>query len=128
MAKLVFGCGYLGLRVAKLWRQAGEQVIAVTRSADKAGRLERDGLTPLVADISQPDTLQPIAQLTGIDTVLFSVGFDRSGRTIREVYVDGLAQVLHVLPAVSRFLYISSTGVYGQVAGDVVDETSPCQP
>jgi nucleoside-diphosphate-sugar epimerase len=31
-------------------------------------------------------------------------------------------------PGVRRFIYISSTGVYGQVAGDVVDENSPCQP
>jgi nucleoside-diphosphate-sugar epimerase len=129
MAKLVFGCGYLGLRVAGLWRQAGERVFAVTRSADKAGLLAADGLTPLVADISQPNTLAAIAQLAGIDTVLFAVGFDRTaGRTIREVYVDGLAQVLRVLPAESRFIYISSTGVYGQVAGDQVDENSPCQP
>jgi nucleoside-diphosphate-sugar epimerase len=129
MAKLVFGCGYLGLRVARLWRQAGDRVFAVTRSADKAGLLAADGLTPLVADISQPNTLAPIAQLAGIDTVLFAVGFDRTAdRTIREVYVDGLAQVLRILPAVSRFIYISSTGVYGQVAGDEVDENSPCQP
>jgi nucleoside-diphosphate-sugar epimerase len=128
MAQLVFGCGYLGLRVAKLWRQGGEQVIALTRSTEKAANLETAGLTPLIADISQPNTLDPIAQLTGIDTVLFSVGFDRSGKTIREVYVDGLAQVLRVLPAVRRFVYISSTGVYGQAAGDVVDETSPCRP
>jgi nucleoside-diphosphate-sugar epimerase len=129
MAKLVFGCGYLGLRIAKLWRQAGEEVFAVTRSAGKAENLAAAGLTPLVADISQPNTLAPIAQLSGIDTVLFAVGFDRrSGQTITEVYVDGLAQVLRVLPAVSRLIYISSTGVYGQVAGDQVDENSPCQP
>lgn len=129
MAKLVFGCGYLGLRVARLWRLAGERIFAVTRSADKAEQLAADGLTPLVADISQPNTLLPIAQLAGIDTVLFAVGLDRkAGQTIREVYVHGLAQVLRVLPAVSRFIYISSTGVYGQVAGDMVDENSPCQP
>jgi nucleoside-diphosphate-sugar epimerase len=129
MAKLVFGCGYLGLRVARLWRQEGERVFAVTRSTDKTELLAADALTPLVADISQPNTLAPIRQITEIDTVLFAVGFDRSsGRTIRQVYVDGLAQVLRVLPAVRRFIYISSTGVYGQVAGDMVDEDSPCQP
>ena len=129
MAKLVFGCGYLGLRVARLWRQAGERVFAVTRSADKADILVADGLEPVIADISQPNTLAPIAQLSGIDTVLFAVGFDRkSTQTIREVYVDGLVLVLGVLPAANRFIYISSTGVYGQVAGDVVDENSPCQP
>jgi len=129
MAKLVFGCGYLGLRVAKLWRQAGEQVVAVTRSAERAALFSAEGLEPLIADLNQPGTLAPIGQLAGIDTVLFAVGFDRTaGRTIREVYVDGLSRVVHMLPAVFRFIYIGSTGVYGQVAGDVVDEASPCQP
>lgn len=130
MAKLVFGCGYLGCRVARLWRQQGERVIAVTRSAVKAASFTADGLEAIVADLNAPDSLAPIAQLSAIDTVLFAVGFDRSAsQTIREVYVDGLAGVLRWLPStVRRFVYISSTGVYGQVAGDVVDETSPCQP
>jgi nucleoside-diphosphate-sugar epimerase len=130
MTKFVFGCGYLGRRVAKLWRQRGERVIAVTRSGTKGKSLASDGFEPLVADITRADTLEPIAKVAGIDTVLFAVGFDRNscGQSIQEVYVDGLAAVLRVLPAVNRFIYISSTGVYGQVAGDVVDETSPCQP
>jgi nucleoside-diphosphate-sugar epimerase len=128
MTKLVFGCGYLGRRVAKLWRQQGDPVVAVTRSASKAAELAGDGIQPLVADINRPESLGPIGKVSEIGTVLFAVGFDRSGRTIREVYVEGLAAVLRVLPAVSRLIYISSTGVYGQVTGDVVDETSPCQP
>jgi len=31
-------------------------------------------------------------------------------------------------PAVERFVYISSTGVYGHVTGTEVDESSPCEP
>jgi nucleoside-diphosphate-sugar epimerase len=30
--------------------------------------------------------------------------------------------------SVERFIYVSSTGVYGKVTGAEVDETSPCQP
>ena len=33
---LVVGCGYLGLRVARLWRGAGARVLALTRSPDRA--------------------------------------------------------------------------------------------
>lgn len=129
MKKLIFGCGYLGSRVARLWRQQGHEVLAVTRSPSKAAALAAAAITPLVADLCQPDTLAPIAQLGEIETVLFAVGFDRaSGKSIREVYAGGVARVLQALPAVSRFIYISSTGVYGQAAGDVVDETSPCDP
>jgi nucleoside-diphosphate-sugar epimerase len=80
--------------------------------------------------LNRPETLAPITQLGAIDTVLFAVGFDQSsGQTIREVYVDGIGRVLMALPAaVNRFVYISSTGVYGQASGEVVDERSPCRP
>jgi nucleoside-diphosphate-sugar epimerase len=48
---------------------------------------------------------------------------------MRRVYVDGLANVLAVLPPqVARFIYVSSTGVYGQSDGSWVDEESPCNP
>ena len=30
MTRLIFGCGYLGSRVARLWRQRGDQMMAVT--------------------------------------------------------------------------------------------------
>ena len=62
--------------------------------------------------------------------MLFAVGYDRrAGQSIHEVYVGGLARAIAALPdSVERFLYISSTGVYGHVTGSEVDEDSPCQP
>jgi nucleoside-diphosphate-sugar epimerase len=145
MAKLVVGCGYLGLRVARLWRDAGEDVVAVTRSSEKADRLADEGLTPIVADVSAA----PFAAPPEIETVLFAVGFDRvkkprdtpsasrawveeesrDDQSIHDVYVGGLRNAIRSLKVpVQRFIYISSTGVYGQVAGTQVDESSPCQP
>jgi len=52
-----------------------------------------------------------------------------SGKSMREVYVQGLRNVLDALPSeTGRLIYISSTGVYGQTDGSWVDEESPCQP
>ena len=48
---------------------------------------------------------------------------------MRDVYVDGLQNVLDRLPtSVRRFVYASSTGVYGQTGGEWVDEESPTHP
>mgnify|MGYP002400673341 CR=1 FL=1 len=47
---------------------------------------------------------------------------------MRDVYVNGLGNVLAALPPCDRFLYVSSTSVYGQADGSVVDETSPTEP
>lgn len=127
MTKLIFGCGYLGQRVAVLWKAAGERVHVVTRSSERAREFDAAGYFPVVADIADPASLK---NLPPADSVLFAVGFDRTaGRSMHEVYVDGLRNVLDALPGhVGRLIYISSTGVYGQTDGDWVDEESPCRP
>jgi nucleoside-diphosphate-sugar epimerase len=127
MTKLIFGCGYLGARVARLWQAAGDEVFVVTRSTDRARQFVAEGFRPIVADVLRPDSL---AKLPRAETVLFAVGFDRaSGASIFDVYVAGLRDVLASLPdGTQRFIYISSTGVYGRSAGKIVDESSPTEP
>jgi nucleoside-diphosphate-sugar epimerase len=80
-----------------------------------------------VADVAQPATLEG---LPTADTVLFAVGFDRStGGSINNVYAGGVRNVLAALPLdAGRFIYISSTGVYGSAGGDWVDEETPPDP
>jgi nucleoside-diphosphate-sugar epimerase len=127
MAKLIFGCGYLGSRVAKLWQAAGESVYAVTRTEERAEQLAAAGLQPIVGDWMANSQLR-LPQ--GVRTVLLAVGFDRrGGQSIHDVFVGGLARAIDLMPeSVDRFLYISSTGVYGNVISQMVDEATPCEP
>ena len=83
------------------------------------------GIKPILAEITSE-----LPDFPEVETVLFAVGFDRSSvNSIEEVYVDGLANVLDSLPnSVKRFIYISSTGVYGQSDGEWIDEDSLCLP
>ena len=121
---LILGCGYLGRRVAKRWLSAGRKVTALTRH--NATALAALGVEPLVGDVLDRPTLR---QLPEAETVLYAVGLDRSNaRSMREVYVDGLANVLGALTPSGRFIHISSTSVYGQTDGGWVDETSPSEP
>jgi nucleoside-diphosphate-sugar epimerase len=130
MTKLIFGCGYLGERVAKRWREAGADTVIVTRSAERAAAFRRDGFGAIVGDVTQPESLR---DLPSAETVLFAVGYDRTsqsaGPTIDEVYAAGMRNVLAALPAnVGRFIYISTTGVYGPANGQWVDETTTPDP
>lgn len=127
MNQLIFGCGYLGKRVAQLWQAEGADVAVVTRSADRAAALQAEGYQAIVADVTRPDTLQI---LPSAETVLFAVGYDRTrSDSIHAVYDGGIRNVLVALPrSVKRFIYISSTGVYGPAGGDWVDELTGTNP
>lgn len=125
MRRLVVGCGYLGERVARIWRQAGDEVHATTRGHN-VDALARAGLRPLIIDV----TGGPLSALPVVDTVVFAVGRARGpGATMLDIHVEGLRGVLDALPEqTGRVIYISSTGVYAQDAGEWVDEESVCEP
>jgi nucleoside-diphosphate-sugar epimerase len=124
--RLVVGCGYLGERVARFWRDAGDDVYATTRG-DRADALSRAGLRPLKMDVTHGPALGP---LPVVDTVVFAVGRDRRSRaTMLDIHVTGLRSLLDALPeSTGCVIYVSSTGVYGQGAGEWVDEASVCEP
>jgi nucleoside-diphosphate-sugar epimerase len=126
MAKLIFGCGYLGRRLARLWIGQGQTVYAVTRSGEKATLLAAEGIQPIIGD----PLAGPLPIPRDIRTVLFAVGYDRDSQSpIQDVYAGGLRRAAELLKEdIGRFIYISTTGVYGSAAGEEVDENTPCQP
>jgi nucleoside-diphosphate-sugar epimerase len=121
---LIFGCGYLGRRVANRWIAANRPVYALTRS--RSSELAASGISPILGDVLDPQSLRGLPR---VNTVLYAVGFDRaSGRSMRDIYVQGLANVLEHVPTPERFLYVSSTSVYGQTEGEWVTEDSVTEP
>lgn len=127
MAKLIVGCGYLGQRVGQIWLKQKETVHAMTRTAQQAEVLAKAGYQPIVGDITRPETLVGLPE---VDTLVMAVGMDRSMYSdIEMVYVDGLKNLLASMKFDPRhFVYVSSTGVYGDFGGDWVDEKSQAQP
>ncbi len=125
MKKLIIGCGYVGCRLAARWRDSGHQVFATTRSPIRADQFAQKGWKPVLCDITQPAGIE----LPELDVAVIAVGFDRSaGPSMREVYVDGLENVLKGLSPEARCIYVSSTSVYGQATGEMVDENSETLP
>ncbi|HET6573092.1 MAG TPA: hypothetical protein VFG68_05790, partial [Fimbriiglobus sp.] len=86
---LVIGCGYLGRRVAALWRDEGRRVAALTRG--RAAELAALGLEPVVGDVLDPESLR---HLPVVSTVLYAVALDRSKW---EASIAGLGNVLAAL-------------------------------
>jgi nucleoside-diphosphate-sugar epimerase len=126
MTILIFGCGYLGQRLAALWLAQGHCVYVTTRKEEKALQFRRQGFTPILCDVLDPDSL---IKVPAVDCLVYAVGRDRTtAKSPREVYVEGLHHLLDTVSFPPRFLYISSTSVYGQHNGEWVDESAPTEP
>ena len=129
MRVLIVGCGYVGLPLGQELLRRGHEVFGMRRSPEAAEILRAAGLSPVIADLARP---QDLAALPGpFDWVVNCVA--SGGGTAddyRTVYRDGTRNLLEAL-AISppkKYVYTSSTGVYGQDDGAVVKETSPTEP
>ena len=124
---LIFGCGYLGERLAFRWREMGNPTHTVARRTQRLNELKAAGFSPILADVTRPETL---CHLPPAETVVFGVARNRElGDSWHATYVSGLSAVLDAVSnTVRRFIYLSSSGVYGQKDGSWVDEQSPCHP
>jgi nucleoside-diphosphate-sugar epimerase len=135
--RLVVGSGYLGGRVGRLWADRGDRVIGTTRSTARGASLAAAGIEPRSLDVTTADW-EPLFAECGLPaTIFWSVGFDRTaGGSSRDVHVIGLARMLDAVATASasgdqsrpRIIFSSSTGVWGDEAGGIVDETTPVSP
>jgi nucleoside-diphosphate-sugar epimerase len=129
MRVLIIGCGYVGLPLGTELVRLGHEVFGVRRTASADAELAAAGIKPLAADITQPADL---AQLPGpFDWVVNCVSSGKgSVDQYREVYLQGTRNLVEWLSAAppKKFVYTSSTSVYGQNDGSPVKETSPVEP
>ena len=117
---LVIGCGDVGMRLLALLR-GRFRIFAVTRQADNAAAIRAAGATPIVADLDRPETLARLSHLANRIVHLApppSEG-ERDMRTRR---------LLPFLPLHAHMVYVSTTGVYGDCAGEFVRETRTPKP
>jgi nucleoside-diphosphate-sugar epimerase len=129
MRVLIIGCGYVGLPLGVELVRLGHEVFGVRRTASADAELAAAGVKPLAADITKPADL---AQLPGpFDWVVNCVSSGKGGvEQYREVYLQGTRNLVEWLAAAppKKFVYTSSTSVYGQTDGSPVKETSPAEP
>jgi nucleoside-diphosphate-sugar epimerase len=129
MRILIVGCGYVGLPLAELLVRQGHQVVGIRRSTEGLPRLKSAGVEGYAMDITDRAQLQ---KLSGpFDGVVNLVSSGKGGPAeYRQVYLEGTRNLLEWLTASppKRFVYTSSTGVYGQTDGSQVKESSPTEP
>ena len=127
MRVLIVGCGYVGLPLGAELVRRGHEVFGLRRSA--AGELKAAGICPLVADIAQPESLAKLSR--DFDWVVNCVASGGGGADdYRKIYLEGNRNLISWLvdSPPRKFVYTSSTSVYGQNDGSVVTEESPAEP
>ncbi|MFC7057682.1 SDR family oxidoreductase [Halovenus salina] len=128
----ILGCGYVGLALGErlLTAETVDRVVGVRRSDSGVDAMEAAGIDPIQGDITTEKTL---SALPDVEAVVFAASVGRSSETTsRELYVEGQKSVLDHLrdreTPPERYIYTSSTGVYGDHSGDWVDEATPIDP
>lgn len=125
---VIFGCGYVGSAVAQVAVAAGASVEALTRNPEKASALRAVGLTKVV--VAELSSSEWHGQLDGgADFVVNCVSSGGGPEGYRQSYLMGMASILawaakSAMP-IGTMLYTSSTSVYPQGGGAVVEESAP---
>jgi nucleoside-diphosphate-sugar epimerase len=120
----VLGCGYVGAEFARQARAAGHDVLGVVRSIDSRDRLRAEGLAAEAFDLFAGDwSALPAA----FDVVVYAASTGGGGPEAYALAYDvGVKRALAWAAAVGAqtFVFTSSTGVYRQDDGRIVDEES----
>src|SRR5678815_14145 len=120
---LIAGCGYVGQRLA-LRLQARYDVTGLVRSAERAAELERLGVHALAIDLDRVRPGTTIPESLDLEAIVYLTPPPVLGES--DLRLDRFLHLASVPP--HTFVYMSTTGVYGDTAGAVVDESSVVQP
>jgi len=125
---LIAGCGFVGLATARLFHDAGWEVVGLTHSAESAAALAGEPFRVVACDLADAAALRTHGEWRRFDAAIHCASSGRGGAdAYRTVYLSGAQNLLAEL-APRRLLFTSSTSVYAQNDGSIVDEESPAEP
>ncbi len=123
----IVGCGDIGCRVAKLYKQSASDSLlsirGIVRSKASRARCEKLGVASIQCDLADKRSF-PAEQFTRADVYYFVPPPAKGTKDSTLQYF--LANLKNHLPR--RIVLISTTGVYGDSQGNWIDESSAVNP
>lgn len=121
---LIIGCGDIGQRVARIWKKRAKSVFGVVRTEESLNTLRQQHIHAIAADLDNPDSL---SNLPSKHSLLYyfapppsqGVEDSRIANFLKSMDKDNL-------PA--HLIYISTSGVYGDQQGQLINEQTPANP
>ena len=130
MRLAIIGCGYVGSRVARLWHDAGNDVIVTTTSPNKITPLQTISDRVVILMGNDSDTLQRV--ISDRDVVLLSIGSkQRTPEVYRQTYLETAQNLVAAIKAgtgVKQIIYTGSYGLINDRSGGTIDETAAVKP
>ena len=104
-------------------------MFGLRRTASSGSEFRITGVTPLQADVTKPETLAALPRDFDWVVNCAASGGGNSEDYLR-LYLEGTRNLIAWLAAAppKKFVYTSSTSVYGQNDGSLVKESSPTEP
>ena len=128
---IIVGCGFLGKATAQLFWEHGYRVTSIVSSeASREELLKGHSPFEIVAcDITNKADVKKIApQLQEAALMIYAVSSGKgNAEAYAAVYREGLKNVLAAWQP-AHLIFVSSTSVYAQTAGEVVIESSTTEP
>ena len=123
---LIVGCGDVGLRVAQALGGGGPapraRLLALTSSPERVATLRRHGLTPLLGNLDAPAGLRRLSGLATRVVHLAPPPGEGQVQWWRDPRTEALLRVLRLRTAPISLVYGSTSGVYGDCEGALVNE------
>ncbi len=121
------GCGWLGLPLAKSFLDEGYTVHGSTTSEKKLSILKKEGIQPFLISLSEEGPKGSVLHfLKDVDSIIINVPPKLRGGN-RENYVEKIRGLYNAIKAssVQKIVFVSSTSVYGDIDGEVTEDTIP---
>lgn len=122
---LVIGCGDLGGACAQFFAAQGWSVVGVRRQHATLPDVDM-----IAADVTMPESLAALRHIAPKLVLIVLTPGAFNDERYRQVYVDGLRNILAAFDhtRLQHIVWVSSTSVFNQDDGALLDETSPATP
>ena len=121
---LLIGCGDIALRTAELFHGKA-RLYGLTRRPGEIPKLRGRGIVPIVGDLDRGASLERL-RLAPFAVLHFAPPPAQGRDDPRTARLVAALTKARIIP--QRFVYISTTGVYGDCAGARIDEARPRRP
>ena len=124
---VIVGCGDIGQRVAKIWKNQGKTVFGLTRTEDSLNILRQQHIHAISADLDDMESLSELQGRLSKDSLLYYF-VPPPLKGVKDTRMANFIKSLDSEHLPHRVIYISTSGVYGDQKGRLIDEQTQVNP